>query len=278
MGHYLRYAVLGLTHQYISSRIDRDTYDERHSLYLDEVARLNPPSPGRNGLLPANGNPDDNAISPSEELRFVLFRHWNLYDAMFHSGYVAGRMGIWKEKGRKKLVGLLAKMGCVALLRFPYLFEAKENRYSRSFSIQQSRQAYSHMDMDLKATLRDKLEEVAPEYGLVELHYPSFMRAFGYRCSPLSAADGVEGLNALLEAATGIRVEIEQDGGKGGGEWFGATKAWTVSGISGSNTFASRDHKGDGEAGENDELSRHARVEQKRCEKNFWVSYDAMQE
>lgn len=133
------------------------------------------------------------------------------------------------------------------------------------------------MDMDLKATLKDKLEEVAPEYGLVELHYSSFMRAFGYRCSALSAADGVEGLNALLEAATGIRVEIEQDGGKGGGEWFGATKAWTVSGISGSNAFAYREDAEKGAAGD-DELTRHARVEQKRCEKNFWVSYDAMQE
>ena len=114
-----RYAIIGLTHQYISSRIDRDTYDERHALYLDEVARLNPPSPGRNGSSSGNGNPDDDAISPSEELRFVLFRHWNLYDAMFHSGYVAGRMGIWKEKGRKKLVGLLAKMGSVLRCAWP---------------------------------------------------------------------------------------------------------------------------------------------------------------
>ena len=134
------------------------------------------------------------------------------------------------------------------------------------------------MDMDLKASLRDKLEEIAPEYGLVELHYPSFMRAFGYRCTALSAADGVEGLEALLEAATGIRVEVEQDGGKGGGEWFGATKAWTVSGISGSNAFAYKDEKVGENPNGNGEMTRHARIEQKRCEKNFWVSYDAMQE
>jgi cell division control protein 45 len=153
----------------------------------------------------------------------------------------------------------------------PCSFNYPENR----FSIQQSRQSYSHMDMDLKSSLRDKLEEIAPEYGLVELHYPSFMRAFGYRCTALSAADGVEGLNALLEAATGIRVEIEQDGGKGGGEWFGGTKAWTVSGISGSNAFAYKDkHDENGET----EQDRHIRLEQKRSERNFWVSYDAMQE
>jgi cell division control protein 45 len=103
-----RYAILGLTHQYVTSRIDRDEYETRHQLYLDEVARLNPP---RASDSIRNTDPDDQSISRSDELRFVLFRHWNLHDAMLHSGYVAGRMGIWKEKGKKKLAGLLAKMG-----------------------------------------------------------------------------------------------------------------------------------------------------------------------
>jgi len=101
-------AILGVTYQYISARIDRERYDLYHSLFLDEVARLN--------HLPLGArvpNPDDRSIAKAEELRFMLFRHWNLYDAMLHSGYVAGRMRIWKEKGRKRLQGLLAKMGWV---------------------------------------------------------------------------------------------------------------------------------------------------------------------
>lgn len=105
-------AILALTHQYTSGRIDRDEYEDRCANFVDEVARLNPvknksASSGGSGT----SGPDDRAISPSEELRFVLFRHWNLYDAMLHSGYVAGRIGIWRDKGRKRLVGLLAKMG-----------------------------------------------------------------------------------------------------------------------------------------------------------------------
>jgi cell division control protein 45 len=32
---------------------------------------------------------------------------------MFHSSYVAGKLGVWKERGRKRLTGLLAKMGYV---------------------------------------------------------------------------------------------------------------------------------------------------------------------
>ena len=103
-------SILGLTYQYLTSRISRDTYETMHQIYFDEVARLNT-------SLPANGNinvalhPDDTSIRPSEELRFALFRHWNLYDSMYHSPYVASKLGIWREKGRKRLHGLLAKMG-----------------------------------------------------------------------------------------------------------------------------------------------------------------------
>jgi cell division control protein 45 len=99
-------AILATTYQYISSRIDRDRYEAYHVLYQDEVARLNAIPLG--ARVP---NPDDRSIQRTDELRFMMFRHWNLYDAMLHSGYVAGRMGIWREKGRKRLQGLLAKMG-----------------------------------------------------------------------------------------------------------------------------------------------------------------------
>lgn len=102
-------AILGITSQYVASRVDRGRYESHHEIFLDEVARLNHEAVGVR--VP---NPDDRSIARSDELRFMLFRHWNLYDAMLHSGYVAGRMGIWKEKGRKKLQGLLAKMGWVA--------------------------------------------------------------------------------------------------------------------------------------------------------------------
>jgi cell division control protein 45 len=101
--------ILGLTYQYLTNRISRETYDRWHKIYYDEVARLNPPLTST-----STPHPDDTSIRPSEELRFALFRHWNLYDAMYHSPYVASKLGIWKERGRKRLHGLLAKMGYVA--------------------------------------------------------------------------------------------------------------------------------------------------------------------
>lgn len=110
-----RLAILGLTFQYITSRISRDSYEKYHSIFYDEVSRLNP-SPTVDADNPqsvTSVNPDDLSIRATEELRFTLFRHWTLYDAMYHSSYVASKLGIWKERGRKKLSGMLAKMGYV---------------------------------------------------------------------------------------------------------------------------------------------------------------------
>ena len=110
-----RLAILGLTHQYITSRISRTEYEKYHSIYYDEVARLNPPPPASatRDYDFKSQNPDDTSVYAADELRFMMFRHWNLYDAMYHSSYVASKLGIWKEKGRKRLSGLLAKMGYV---------------------------------------------------------------------------------------------------------------------------------------------------------------------
>jgi CDC45-like protein len=99
---------MGITFQYTTSRISRAEYDRYHSIYYDEVFRLNPPSVAS---APSTLHPDDSSVRATEEFRFLLLRHWNLYDAMYHSSYVAGKLGIWRERGKKKLTGLLAKMG-----------------------------------------------------------------------------------------------------------------------------------------------------------------------
>ncbi len=164
--------------------------------------------------------------------------------------------------------------------------------------MQQCQQTYAHMDMDLKSTLRHKLDAIAPEYGLVELTYPSFTRAFGYRCPLLSAADATEGLSALLEAATGIRIEVERENGKGGGEWFGGSKLWTTDGIAkvdkedsngedkenanrgGSGGINGRD-QAQGRNAANSVMSEEDQSvahQQKQAERNFWAAYDATRE
>ncbi|WVQ96170.1 hypothetical protein IAU59_003273 [Kwoniella sp. CBS 9459] len=250
----LWYAILAVTHQYIASRIDRERYEGYQGIFQDEVVRLNHDSLGPGGVRVPN--PDDRSIAKSEELRFMLFRHWNLYEAMLHSGYVAGRLGIWKEKGRKKLQGLLAKMG---------------------FSLQQCQQSWAHMDMELKRRLPEKLDSIAPEYGLIELSYPSFTRAYGFQLSSLSAADAVEVISSLLDIAVGVRLEVDRQGGKGGGEWFGGTTRWNVG------TREADAAKGDGKEnvdpnGRGDDGQDGTQTEKKKEDwhvTNFWIAYDA---
>lgn len=107
---FCRLAIKALTFQYTAARVSREDYERYHTVYYDEVFRLNPPRPQQD-TNPGSLNPDDFSIRTTDELRFTLVRHWNLYDAMFHSSYVASKLGIWKERGRKKLAGLLAKIG-----------------------------------------------------------------------------------------------------------------------------------------------------------------------
>ena len=39
-------------------------------------------------------------IAISKELRFMMLRHWPLYDAIFHSRYASARLGVWNKSGR----------------------------------------------------------------------------------------------------------------------------------------------------------------------------------
>lgn len=116
------------------------------------------------------------------------------------------------------------------------------------------------MDTSLKRILHTKMDEIAPEYGLLELSYPSFVRSYGYKSQPLCAADVVDGVSALLEAAGGLRLEVEVEGGRNGGEWFGGGREWKM---------RREDNKPNGNSeGEEDD--------DEWWKNNFWVAFDAL--
>lgn len=106
-----------------------------------------------------------------------------------------------------------------------------------SFSLQQCQQTYTHMDMDLKQMLHDKIDNIAPLYGLTDICFPSFTRHYGYEHC-LSASDVVYALATLLEtspaAATRLGEKVEwneeEDWGtieKDDGEELGSVRrAW----------------------------------------------------
>jgi cell division control protein 45 len=130
-----RYTIIGLTHQYIHQHIDSPEYNSQLELLKGEVSRFNIHVPGNSdssftpddllneeepGTFRPNYRPssstkvqgaDDFSIVSDQDFRLMLLRHWSLYESMYHSSYVAARLGIWKEKGRRRLTNLLVKMG-----------------------------------------------------------------------------------------------------------------------------------------------------------------------
>jgi cell division control protein 45 len=183
--------VPSLPHQYHQSW--QKTRSSRiYALLRDEVRRLNPvPLDSSPSMSPSSNStsPTDTSIRLSPDPRFVLLRHWSLYDSMLHSPYLASRLHIWNESGVKRLHKLLAKMG---------------------ISLSQCKQGYTHMDMDLKKSLREKLLKYAGVYGLDDL-VPSgtgraayeqegwgFVRSWGWKAQ-LSALDVGVIVGAILE-------------------------------------------------------------------------------
>jgi cell division control protein 45 len=180
-------AILGLTSQYTSSQLPHGLYNDLSKAFASDVNALNPPMSNKTSYVP-----DDGRIKVVEkELRFTLYRHWSLEASLYHSSYVAGKMGIWKEQGIFRLRNFMGKMG---------------------LSLAQCRQAFEHMNLDLRQSLLQRIETIAPEYELTECIYRSFVRSYGLRCPAMGAADIVEGLEALLCAAHGVRIEVDAPG------------------------------------------------------------------
>lgn len=188
-------------------------------LLRDEVRRLNPPelaessfngnryaSLENSGVIPTTArSPTDTSIRLSPEPKFLLIRHWSLYDSMLHSPYLSSRLHIWSDAGRKRLHKLLAKMGV---------------------SLVQCKQSYTHMDMELKRGLRTKLLKYSELYGLDDLVPAAdtdgkdrggakegwgFVRSWGWRAT-LSAQDVGVVVGAILEVGKKVVTTLENGG------------------------------------------------------------------
>jgi cell division control protein 45 len=174
--------------------------DQIRDVLRDEVRRLNPVPASdiarerdeAGGIIPTHArSPTDNSIRLSPEPRFLLIRHWSLYESMLHSPYLSSRLHIWSDAGKRRLHKLLAKMGV---------------------SLAQAEKGYTHMDMELKRGLRERLLKFAPMYDLDGL-VPSedshshrhegwgFVRSWGWQAC-LSAVDVAVITSAILEVGT----------------------------------------------------------------------------
>ncbi|EGF76756.1 hypothetical protein BATDEDRAFT_18021 [Batrachochytrium dendrobatidis JAM81] len=182
---YLWYGIVGLTDQYIQNKVSLVKYIDLVKSYQEEV-NLTTIREGRaaNSMttVPSGRSADDYSIHYHEDFRLMLLRHWNMYDSMFHSEYVATKLGIWRSKGRQRLTNLLVKMG----------FPQKE-----------SRQSYREMGLLFKERIKPKLQDLAPRFNMPDLIFPSFIRNYGHN-TPLSATDVAYSLAALIDFGGGV--------------------------------------------------------------------------
>jgi cell division control protein 45 len=170
-----------------------------------------------------------------------------------------------------------------------------------SLSLQESSETYAHMASDLKTSLFPMLQEQKDAYMLWDLTYPSFVRKSGWRVD-LSAGDCVEALGAMLEAATGVRLDFtgaidgrralmgtETNGGQGAGhhdaatqhggreEWSQGIKGWVSKGEGEKENL-----RPVGQAGEDEGMSekevreKRDRDESEARRRNFWYAWDAL--
>jgi hypothetical protein len=89
----------------------------------------------------------------------------------------------------------------------------------------------------------------------------------------------VEAVSALLDAGTGVRLEVEVDGGRGGGEWFGNARIWNAS----DGTTKHKSTMTGGGVKENLGLERSLGAKgdeedekNKAWRKNYWLAYDSL--
>ena len=96
---------MGLTDLYLHSHLENQTYYQHFQHYAAEAERFQKDGAAR------SESAFDGHVAVEDELKFLLYRHWNLYDSMRYSQYLASRLASWKEQGEKKLNTMLVKMG-----------------------------------------------------------------------------------------------------------------------------------------------------------------------
>ena len=164
-------AIVGLTEQFLFSKINREMYFDDCNYLREHVLRL-------------NITDEDNTQSISclklafqNELHLTLYRHWSIFESFFYSQYTSCGLRLFTMKGKKRLNELFADMG---------------------LPISQCKQKFVSMDVDLKGNLKEWLGEIAEKYGLDDLSFGSFEANYGYRMK-LCAEDVVCAITALLE-------------------------------------------------------------------------------
>ena len=68
------------------------------SIYQSNTGTINNSD---NDLLTVSGA-ETGLVEETLDYRFYLYRHWSLYESMYHSSYIAAKLGVWSHVGMRK--------------------------------------------------------------------------------------------------------------------------------------------------------------------------------
>ncbi len=174
-------SALGTTGARAQWRLDDDAYDDFTDYFAAQLRHIDARKQTSGEPMPESGKgyqaPPGTVTYERDELRFMLHRHWSLFDAMYYSNYVAARLSVWKHDGKRRLQELLAKIG---------------------LSLEACRQTYAFLSLDERTSLRDNLKVQGPAYDLDDPFTATFHRVAGGGRN-VSAHDVAACVEALLE-------------------------------------------------------------------------------
>ncbi|KAI8870495.1 CDC45-like protein [Ramicandelaber brevisporus] len=199
-------AITGLTYHYVYDHLDALAYEEQVTEFKNELeimenssntSQLHQHHQLHQQLQQSNAQTAQsrNQIKFNTEYKFVLYRHWSLYESIYHSPHVASKLMVWTDKGRDTLDLNLTKIG---------------------FSHQEAKQPFVNVTPELRQMLSNKLTMKNHSLDLHPcfhsgLSYSSFVRGYGWTkgCSEMSASDMVYSTIALLNGAASNSNSVE---------------------------------------------------------------------
>ena len=172
--------VVSMTDQYLHQRSSHETYTSCVMELASRVSAMANADASKTRSLEDGTIVQafaDRRLQYNEEFRFMLLRHWTLYESMLHSNYVATALQTWTERGRANLNSLFAHVG---------------------IPLNVAKQRYSHMSPAQRQQFEERLAEHGASHGLENSKFWSFQYSHGYALR-VCAADVVYGATALLE-------------------------------------------------------------------------------
>lgn len=96
-------------------------------------------------------------IKMETELKFMLLRHWTLFDSIQNSPYMVAKLNLSKEPGQMELLKFLTHI---------------------AVPLDEAKQQFAFMNPSVKRKFKEKVMSAAADFGLNDIMMASFSRQF----------------------------------------------------------------------------------------------------